>query len=198
MSGAREQGCKYTRPLRGERVEAYGGNPADPEDPTGAQERFHLAEREATHMRTERSNGCGLQAECQQRSVVQAGQVWNREQQVAADAEHASNLRHGQPHILEVFEDLVTHHEVHGLIRPRESVTFQIHHRDGYAALGCLRRGPLEHLDAEGMTSTCNAGILEGGAPVPAADIEQSRHLSRGGNVPEQAQDRTMDLFEDQ
>jgi len=82
-----------------------------------------------------------------------------------------------------VFEDLVAHHEVHGLIRPRESVTFQIHHRDGHAALGRLRRGALEHLDAEGTSSICDAGVLDGGAPVPAADIEQGGHLFRGRDV---------------
>src|SRR5438034_8949699 len=147
---AREQWRKWTRPRCGERVEAGGGRPADPEDAPGTQERAYFTEREATHMRAERPDRRGLPSKSQQGTVVETGKVRNREYEMPPGAEDAGNLGHGQPDVLEVLEDLVADHQVDGLIRPREPIPSQIHHRAGEAAPGRLRRGTLGDLDCVG------------------------------------------------
>src|SRR5436309_8948625 len=99
---AREQCRKWTRPRRGERVEADGGRPADPEDAPGTQERAEFTERETAHMRAERPDRGGLPSKSQQGTVVETGKVRNREYEMPPGAEDAGNLGHGQPYGLEV------------------------------------------------------------------------------------------------
>ena len=176
---AREQCRKWTRPRCGERVEAGGGRPADPEDAPSTQERADFTERETAHMRAERPDRGGLPSKSQQGTVVETGKVRNREYEMPPGAEDAGNLGHGQPDVLEVLEDLVADHQVDGLIRPREPIPFQIHHRNRDAAPGRLRRGILEDFDAVGARAAGGTRILDGRPAVPAADIEQGGYLRR-------------------
>src|SRR5207249_4701972 len=144
---AREQRRKRTRPRRGERVEADGGNPADSEDPPSTQKRSNLTERETAHMRAERPDRGGLPSKSQQGTVVETGKVRNREGEMPSAAEPAGNLGQGQRAGLEMLEALVAEHQGEGLIRPRQPSPCHIHQLANAAAprsrchLACSVRG---------------------------------------------------------